>query len=87
MTLEGVFIDLNEGLHLTWPGLSGDQAVELLLVEDDLARGGLQGQCGQQGGPVTWYQCSPLPLVQLQRGSALIGREDHSVAGASNLMP
>ena len=31
--------------------------------------------------------CSPLPLVEVQRGSALIGRELHSIAGASNTMP
>ena len=30
---------------------------------------------------------SPLPLVEIQRGSALIGREDHSVAGPSNIVP
>ena len=32
-------------------------------------------------------QCSPLPLVELQRGSVLIGRELQSFACASNLMP
>ena len=32
-------------------------------------------------------QCSPLSLVELQRGLALIGREDCSAAYASNLMP
>ena len=31
--------------------------------------------------------CSPLPLVEVQRGSALIGRELYSIAGASNTMP
>ena len=35
----------------------------------------------------TVRQCSPLSLVELQRGSALIGRELQSVACASNLMP
>ena len=32
-------------------------------------------------------KCSPLSLVEVKRGSALIGRELQSVAGASNLMP
>ena len=32
-------------------------------------------------------QCSPLPLVEVQRGSALIGPETQSIAYASNLMP
>ena len=32
-------------------------------------------------------QCSPLSLVELQQGSALIGREPQSVSCASNLMP
>ena len=36
---------------------------------------------------VCLYQCSPLSLVEECRGSALIGREDHSDAGASSLMP
>ena len=32
-------------------------------------------------------QPGPLSLVEECRGSALIGREDHSIAGASSLMP
>ena len=32
-------------------------------------------------------QCSPLPLVELQRGSALIGQMLQSVSCACNLMP
>ena len=32
-------------------------------------------------------QCSPLSLVELQRGLVLIGRELQSDAHASNLMP
>ena len=35
----------------------------------------------------TSHQCSPLSLVELKRGSALIGPEVQSVAGAGNLMP
>ena len=35
----------------------------------------------------TTRQCSPLSLVQVQRGSALIGPELQSVACASSLMP
>ena len=36
---------------------------------------------------LTPRQCSPLPLVQVQRGSALFGPEPQSVACASSLMP
>ena len=32
-------------------------------------------------------QCAPLSLVEAQRGSALIGREAHSVATPVSLMP
>ena len=32
-------------------------------------------------------QCGPLSLVETQRGSALIGRELHSVATPVSLMP
>ena len=33
------------------------------------------------------YQCGPLSLVEVQRGSSLIGRELHSVAPPVSLMP
>ena len=36
---------------------------------------------------VTGDQCGPLSLVEIQRGSALIGRELHSVATPVSLMP
>ena len=35
----------------------------------------------------TFLQCAPLSLVEAQRGSALIGRELHSVATPVSLMP
>ena len=54
----------------------------------------LGGQLGVSGRkypckmcPQVSIQTSPLSLVQLQRCSALIGRELQSVACASNLMP
>ena len=36
---------------------------------------------------VSQVQSSPLSLVEVQRGSALIGREFHSAACTSNLVP
>ena len=36
---------------------------------------------------LTTFQCGPLSLVEAQRGSALIGRELHSVAPPVSLMP
>ena len=38
-------------------------------------------------GVVTKPQCGPLSLVEAQGGSALIGRELHSVAPPVSLMP
>ena len=38
-------------------------------------------------GHVSQVQCGPLSLVEVQRGSALIGRELHSVALPESLMP
>ena len=47
-------------------------------------------QCSAGWLPVTVWsqqQCGPLSLVEIQRGSAVIGRELHSVASPVSLMP
>ena len=64
---------------------------ELLLTQLDLREFDISSVCQDKlegvRSIVTLRQCSPLSLVELQRGLTLIGREDHSVASASSLMP
>ena len=76
------------GLSFTYPALS-------MLTIPSLVVGGLAYGLGLGPAPnilmstlFSQDQCSPLSLVQVHRGSALIGPEFHSVApGSSNLMP
>ena len=75
------------GLSFTYPALS-------MLTIPSLVVGGLAYGLGLGPAPnilmstlFSQGQCSPLPLVQVHRGSALIGPEFHSVVPVCNLMP
>ena len=61
------------------PGLSGVGG----QVED-----GVESSQGVTAAVLSSFeQCGPLSLIEVQRGSALIGRELHSVATPVSLMP
>ena len=73
------------GVEGEWELFQGD----ILETEDTDRIGWNWGgtNCSIAGISWTLWQCSPLSLVELQRDSALIGRELQSVACASNMMP
>ena len=54
---------------------------------EEFTRAELRVDCGSYGCVSINRQCAPLSLVEDQRGSALIGRELHSVATPVSLMP
>ena len=64
--------------------LSGGAAAPILIA----AGAGIGLASGLTGaGASVSRQCGPLSLVEAQRGSALIGRELHSVVPPVSLMP
>ena len=63
-----------------------DYDMDDLITDGMLCAGGVEGEdnCYVSAGHCQ-LQCSPLSLVEVQRGWALIGREDHSVATSAIL--
>ena len=66
--------------------LTPAQLAQRQMIQDSLQM--FQSSLAMRGqAEVGFDQCGPLSLVEVQRGSALIGRELHRVAPPVSLMP
>ena len=79
---------VNGGFGLVLDGSESQGRKAELMLGWDVSNGvSRRAWSGNNNADITIRQCSPLSLVQVQRGSALIGRKLQSVACTSNLMP
>ena len=87
---ENISLFVSDLLRRSGPGLGVDRTSTTSLVRNIIGRHHWPGwplSTHRNKLEVSPVQCGPLSLVEIQRGSVIIGREPPSVAPLVSLMP